>query len=243
MKPGHSAVLLGVLMMTVSRPIVTNAAKPPQPVYAAEQPDLTIKSMQAEAEQFRAIARLQSSQSRLHSILDQRDQAKREWELARSVTGKGQLSASEILQLELNYQNLESLYGRAENEVQRYRLQVASARYDILHEGNPGQDDRLSLAIEMLESMKMEIEYLKASQKNAGFSLSFYRQRYENGLYLFARQVISRVELDRRKVELNAALDRVESLAQEAKAAEQAAEAIQKNIRRLSNTKQVGLKN
>lgn len=216
---------------------VQDAKEEIQPVLASDQERLTLRSMQSETEQFRALGRWRSSLSRLKSHEAQRDQAKLEWERGKSMTGNGQVSPAQLMQLEFNYQNSLNQVSRTEAEVQRGRLQAVLAKHQVLSEGNPNTDYRGMVAQEMLKSMRAEQQNLESSRRNAQLSVDYYRQRHSNGKYLHERGVITKSDLERRTLDLANAEDQVRSYAHEVKTAGEAIEGLQKTLQRLVPTR------
>lgn len=194
----------------------------PETALAAEQASITVKTIEYEAAQFKALGHWNASLHKVHTATSKRDQLKREYDRMKALAASGGTSAAKLELAELNLQKAESDLTRSQDEVQRAKTQIDINRIKIIEEGNPGQDQRLEMAEVTLEGLQQEKKNLENSIENHRATVSYHENHVRNGKFLLDKKVISESEFERRTLELEAAQDKVQSAQDEIKGIEQA---------------------
>ena len=187
----------------------------PDTVLASQQPLITVKSLEYESAQFKALGRYNSSIHKLKTNATKRDQLMKEFDRVKSLAAAGQASSQQVQIAELNFQKAETNLIRAQDEVQKFKTEVQLNKIKILTEGNPSVDHRRAMADALLESLQLEKQNLESSLQSYKSNLTYYENYVKNGKYLLDRKVISQVEYERRLLELEAAQDQVQSTVDE----------------------------
>lgn len=182
------------------------------PIYASKQKQVTSDSMKYEADQFRSRAQYDNSRNQLNSNLVRRDLLKNELDRAQTLLEKGQITETKFQQYRQNYQNSEDAVSRSEVEVQKSKAAAEVAGLRVIESGNPESDHRLEINQAMTNSLINEKKGLDKNLVNANDNRSYFQTRYDNGKYLFERQVISLQEFERRQLDLRSAEDNLNSI-------------------------------
>ena len=181
------------------------------PAHAADQIQITTDSMLYEELQFKAIAKWHTSKDQLRTAELKRDQFKREFEIMKKLATGGQASDSQLQNAALNFQNSESNVYRYKGEVQKAKSGAMINKMRLLEKGNPGRDHRKEVVQAIHDSLLIERENMRSALDSALMTLDYHETRVKNGKLLLDRKVISRLEYDRRVLDLESAKDQTQA--------------------------------
>lgn len=188
---------------------------PPETVLASDQNVITVRSIEYEAAQFKALGKWNSSLHKLNTSISKRDQLKKDFERLKVLLPSGGASTLQVEQAEMNYQKSEANVARAQDDVEKAKTEVTVNKIKIQQEGNPGTNHSKAMSIAMLESLRLEKINIETSLASHKANLAYFEKYVKNGKYLLDRGVISIAEYERRVLELDAARDQVQSTTDE----------------------------
>lgn len=207
------------------------------PELISNQSRITSEGIKQEAAQFRAIAEWKKVTERLKTAEQNRDHQRNEFERMKALAAKGQGSEAQLQMAEVRYQDAENNVQRLESEAQRMQSDAFVHKLRVLEEGNPDEDYRYQISKTMLASLRLEKISMQASLQNARMNEAYYLKRLKAGEHLHAKKVISDVELEHRRLELQAARDQTQSIIHQIEAITQSVIGMEATQKKLSSGK------
>jgi multidrug resistance efflux pump len=228
-------VLAAVLILVVSA--IANAndgeALPFTPRFAADQAQINSRSILEEIEQFRAIAKWENGRGELKTAKLKYEQAKREFERAKSLRDGGHLAETKFGLMFFEFRKIEDEIIRLPMEIVKAKAAAQFHMLRLLEEGNPGVDHKEEIATLVVDGLKVEIATLKSSLGLAQTAVGLTKPYYEKGVQLVKENALSEEQLERRGLAYRSAENQVEAISKQIKLTEMALASFENAKRRV----------
>ncbi len=211
--------------------------QPFEPAYAADQEQLTIDSMEEETNQFRRFGEWNAQLEQLKAKKQSRDDLRTEYERVKQLFERGNVSPDIFREKEFTYLQAENSLAQQESQTERAREIAAIARLRLLQKGNPARDYRQEIAQLLQTATQTEKRALETSLMGARATLAYFQNRIASGRVLLEKDLISKVEMEKRESRKVWALSQIQLIQNQIKAADDALDGLRRSQEKLEKTK------
>ncbi len=202
---------------------------PIEPAHAADQAVVTSKSLREELDQYRAMSDWQKAQDEYEIGKKKLAQSKTDLEHAQTLRRNGAITEAALAETFINTEVLEGEVTRLQHEVQKAKSTSLFHKMRVIEEGNPGQDYRAQVSQVIVDGLHDELQSLKRLLEVARTANILVQKHLDNGKLLFAKNGLTKLELDRRTLATENAANKVQSVDHQVKMAEAALAAFENN--------------
>lgn len=203
------------------------------PVYASEQNDITATSLLEERKQFRFFALWRVQKDQLITQGLRLEDAKKDYARIKELFDKGKESDFVLRAAKNTMDGADLRFKRIESEIQQTIALAELAKLRVLNSGNSDQDHRKEIALSIKKETQAALKTAQLEHKRFKTNQSFRLYRLNAGKKLFKEKVISRVDLEARKLAYQEASELVNSAKYQETSAKEALEAVEKSLKRL----------
>jgi hypothetical protein len=206
-----------------------------EPVYAADQFKIGFESLLYERVQFDQFSSYTDTVGRTRKKTLERDQLLNAFRRATENARKGATSEAELRRAEYNYRMAEFQLLEIQNQVQESRHSAELYKTYVLQNGSDGGDRRLEIASSMKSQLTSRRAAMNANLNGLILQKSYFEKRFIDGQYLHDQKIISDVEVESRKFDLENAKISIETTQKRIEIMDLSINGLNRSIDRLYN--------
>lgn len=225
------------LVLLLSMPLGAFAAErtlPFAPANAADQKVITTTSLEAELTQYRYISDWHTAHGQLENNRLKLEQSNAALERAKVVHNNGFMTDVAFGQIYYNNIALKGEVIRLTNEIGKAEMGAKFHKLRVLEEGNPGADNKVEATQTIIDGLRLQTTSLRNAVEVATTAKTGSQTSLDSGRTLFAKQEISKAELERREVAAKTSANEVDSLNDQLTLLQRALTGFENNLRKAS---------
>ncbi len=200
------------------------------PVLAADQPRISMKSIEYEGLQFRAIGDWASANDEVSTKQYEKDQAQKTFESTKELFEENVVSEDQFNAAKLNLQVAEYAFNIAKADLMAKEADALKFKFLLLSEGNPDMDYRKDLAATLKRQFENTIVVLGSIRDSVKAASDYWRLQVRNGETLFQKGFFTQTELRARHLQLETTVGQLRTLDYKIAAAQESIKGLERTL-------------